>query len=85
MADPLKRAVNYKFDLRLWPLAFIQGCAQVAARHRLNIDSVILGLLVGTSVFIGKSEIALEGGDRKEAGSLWFVNIQVNMIFKIHS
>ena len=74
----LKRACSYKLDLTLWPPEFVRGCAQVAVRHKLNIDSVILAFLLGTSVFVGKSEISLDGSDRKEVGSIWLCNIQVN-------
>ena len=77
MSDPLKRAVALRFDLALWPPLFVRGCALIAARHRLNIDSIVLALITVTSIFVGKSEISIDGSDRTEVGSLWTLNIQV--------
>ena len=78
MTDLLKKAIEYRLDLNLWPPTFIEGCALVAAKHRLHIDSVIMAFITGTSIFVGKSEIRVGGSDRVEVGSLWVLNIQVS-------
>ena len=75
----LKEAVERKFDLNLWPQQFFYGFALVAACNRLNIDAVIMALIAGTAIFVGKSEIVLEGSDKTESGSLWIVNVQVRI------
>ena len=77
MSDQLKKAIKLQFDLRLWPQEFVAGASLVAAKRRLNLDSVILGLVLGTSAFIGKTQIALEGSDKVEVAGLWICNIQV--------
>ena len=77
MSDHLRKAIQRRFDLSLWPKNFIRGCALVAVKGRLNIDTVILAFIVGTSIFSGKSQIFLEGSDRVEVGSIWIVNVQV--------
>ena len=76
--DRLKEAVAYCFNIDLWPTEFSTGCALVAAKRRLNMDSVTLAMILGTSVFVGKSQIVLEGSDKVAVGSLWVCNIQVN-------
>ena len=76
-SNSLKEAVERTFDLNLWPPKFIYGCALIAASNRLNIDAVLLALIAGTAIFIGKSEIVWEGSDKIESGSLWIVNVQV--------
>ena len=77
MADNLKSAITRKFDLKLWPPAFIHGCSLIAAKNRLDVDAVVLSFICGTSIFAGKSQIMVEGSDRVECGSLWVLNIQV--------
>jgi len=79
MSDSLKKAIELKFDLNLWPTDFVKGCALIAAKNRLNVDSVILAFVLGTSIFAGKSEITVDGSDRVEVGSLWILNIQVSL------
>ena len=81
MSDHLKKAIEIGFDLNLWPVKFIQGSSAVAIKNRLNVNSVLLAFLTGTSIFAGKSEIKVEGSDRTECGSLWVLNIQVRYIF----
>ena len=81
MSDKLKEAIGLKFDMNLWPVDFVKGAALIAAKRRLNLDSVILGLILGTSAFIGKSQIVLDGSDKVEAGGLWICNIQVHFFF----
>ena len=76
--DQLKRAIELRFNMDLWPKEFVSGAALISAKRRLNIDSVVLGLILGTSAFLGKSQIALEGSDKVEVGGLWVCNIQVN-------
>ena len=78
MANSLKEAMSYKFNLNLWPKSFIEGCASIAAKRRLNIDSVVLSVILGTSIFVGKSQVRMEGSDRIDVGSLWVCNIQVS-------
>lgn len=84
MSDLLKKAIKLRFDLNLWPPAFVKGCALLAAKNRLNIDSIILAFITGTSIFVGKSEIMVDGSDRIEVGSLWVLNIQVTLRFTNH-
>ena len=79
MSDTLRKAIQRKFDLSLWPVEFVRGCSLIAIKNGLNIDAVILAIIAGTSIFSGKSEIRIEGSDRVEVGSIWIVNIQVNM------
>lgn len=73
----LKNAMDIAFNLNLLPQDFAVGCAMIAAVRRLNIDSVILALIVGTASFIGKSEVSKENSKRVDVGSLWVVNVQV--------
>ena len=76
MANALKDAMGYKFNLNLWPKSFIEGCASIAAKRRLNVDSVVLSVILGTSIFVGKSQVRMEGSDRIDVASLWVCNIQ---------
>ena len=78
MANPLQAAMNFQFNLNLWPESFVEGCALVAAKRRLNIDSVLLSLILGTSAFVGKSQVRLDGSDKVDVASIWVCNIQVN-------
>ena len=77
MSNSLQDAMNFTLNLNLWPKDFIEGCALVAAKRRLNIDSVVLSLILGTSVFAGKAQVRMEGSDKIDVSSLWFCNIQV--------
>ena len=77
MVDRLKEAIEFSFDLNLWPTDFIKGVSLVSAKHRLNMDSVVLAQIVGTSAFLGKTQIRIEGGDKFEVGSVWACNVQV--------
>ena len=79
MSDVLKKAIELRFDLNSWPINFVRGCALIAVKHRLNIDSVILAFILGTAIFVGKSEIVVTGSDRVEVGSLWILNVQVSV------
>ena len=69
--------MSYRFNLNLWPHEFIEGCASIAAKRRLNIDSVILSIILGTTVFVGKSQIRMVGSDKVDVASLWICNVQV--------
>ena len=73
----LQDAMSYSLNLNLWPSEFIEGCALVAAKRRLNVDSVILSIILGTSVFAGKAQVRMEGSDKIDVASLWICNIQV--------
>ena len=77
MANSLQYAMSYRFNLNLWPHEFIEGCASIAAKRRLNIDSVILSIILGTTVFVGKSQIRMVGSDKVDVASLWICNVQV--------
>ena len=77
MANSLQYAMSYRFNLNLWPQEFIEGCASIAAKRRLNIDSVILSIILGTTVFVGKSQIRMVGSDKVDVASLWICNVQV--------
>ena len=79
MANSLQEAMNIKFNLKLWPTNFIEGCALVAAKRRLNIDAVALSIIMGTSAFVGKSQIRMEGSDKVDVASLWVCNVQVSL------
>ena len=73
----LQDAMSYSLNLNLWPSEFIEDCALVAAKRRLNVDSVILSIILGTSVFAGKAQVRMEGSDKIDVASLWICNIQV--------
>ena len=73
----LQDAMSYSLNLNLWPSEFIESCALVAAKRRLNVDSVILSIILGTSVFAGKAQVRMEGSDKIDVASLWICNIQV--------
>ena len=79
MANPLQDAMNVKFNLRLWPTNFVEGCALVAAKRKLNIDLVVLSIIMGTSTFVGKSQIRMDGSDKVDVASLWVCNVQVSL------
>ena len=79
--DRLKEAIEFQFDLNLWPPSFVKGASFVAAKRRLCVDSVILAEIVGTAAFIGKTQIQLEGSDRVEVASLWVLNVQVKFCY----
>ena len=80
MENLLKEAIKLQFDATLWPAEFIVGVSSVAVKRRLNIDSMVLAYILGTSVFLGKSQIQLEGSDKVEVASLWVCNIQVDKL-----
>ena len=82
MANSLQDAMNVKFNLKLWPTNFVEGCALVAAKRRLNIDSIVLSIIMGTSAFVGKSQICMDGSDKVDVASLWVCNVQVSLINK---
>lgn len=84
MVDRLKEAIDFSFDLNLWPTDFIKGVSLVSAKHRLNMDSVVLAQIVGTSAFLGKTQIRIEGGDKFEVGSVWACNVQVLFVLILH-
>lgn len=87
MSDLLRKAIKLGMDLNLWPPEFVKGCYAVAVKNRLNVVSVMLAFVTGTSVFVGKSEIKIDKTDRTECGSLWVLNVQVcflNRIFVLH-
>ena len=73
----LQEAMNFCFNLSLLPSDFVEGCALVAAKRSLNIDAVALSIILGTSTFLGKSQIQMEGSDKIDVASLWVCNIQV--------
>ena len=75
----LKEAMNFYLNLHLWPTDFVEGCAMVAAKRSLNIDAVALSIILGTSTFLGKSQIRMEGSDKVDVALLWICNIQVNI------
>ena len=56
MSDHLKKAIEIGFDLNLWPVKFIQGSSAVAIKNCLNVNSVLLAFLTGTSIFAGKKQ-----------------------------
>ena len=83
----LQEARNFCFNLSLLPSDFVEGCALVAAKRSLNIDAVALSIILGTSTFLGKSQIQMEGSDKIDVASLWVCNIQVYLhvgVFCLH-
>ena len=70
--------MNFRLNLDLWPTDFVVSCAKLASKHRINVDSLVLSLILGTSFFLGKTQLRLQGSDRVEIGSLWILNVQVN-------
>ena len=78
MTNLLKKAIERTYDLNLWPVEFVQGSAAISVKNRLNIDSILLAFLTGTSIFVGKSKIKVGPSDREEVGSLWVLNVQVS-------
>ena len=62
--------MNFRLNLNLWPTTFVEGCAMVAAKRSLNIDAVALSIVLGTSTFLGKSQIQMDGSDKVDVASL---------------